>query len=230
MDTAGYMLLTLELAGYKPDHYTEAVAEYLVKTQADRGYWKTVSNRPPTEASDFTATYLALRGLRASAGKEQKERAEKRTKAAREWLLKTRPKDTEDRVFRLFALKEAGADEKDVSAAAWVLLKTQRADGGWGRLDKMASDAYATGTALVALHEAGGLATDHPAYVARRRVPVEDAGGRRDVVGEVAEQPVPAVLRGRVPALQEPVHLVVGERVGGDRPRPRLPAEALISW
>jgi hypothetical protein len=164
VDTAGYALLTLELAGHKPDDVTEAVAEYLVKTQADRGYWKTVSNRPPTEASDFTATYLALRGLRAWGGPEQKERAAKRTKAAREWLLKTGPKDTEDRVFRLFGLKEVAADEKEVAAAAWELLKTQRADGGWGQLDRLPSDPYATGTALVALHEAGGLSPDHPAY------------------------------------------------------------------
>jgi hypothetical protein len=164
VDTAGYALLTLELAGHKPDETTEAVAEFIVKTQAMRGYWKTVSNRPPTEASDFTATYLALRGLRVWGGKEQKERAATRLKASREWLLKTRPKDTEDRVFRLFGLKEAGVDEKEISAAAWELIKTQRADGGWGQLDKMASDPYATGTALVALHEAGGLAADHPAY------------------------------------------------------------------
>jgi hypothetical protein len=164
VDTAGYALFTLELAGHTPDEATEAVAEYLLKTQPDRAYWKTTSNRPPTEAGDFTATYLALRGLRAWATDGQKERAAKRTKAAREWLAKAKPKDTEDRVFRLFALNEAGADAKDVAAAAWELLKTQRADGGWGQLDEMASDAYATGTALVALHRAGGLATDHPAY------------------------------------------------------------------
>ena len=164
VDTAGYALLTLELAGHKPDDRTEAVAEYLVKTQADRGYWKTVSNRPPSEASDFTATYLALRGLRVWGGKDQKERAEKRVKASREWLFKSKPKDTEDRVFRLFALKEVKADDKEIGAAAWELLKTQRADGGWGQLDAMASDAYATGSAMVALHEAAGLSPNHPAY------------------------------------------------------------------
>lgn len=164
VDTAGYALLTLELAGHKPDDRTEAVAEYLVKTQADRGHWRTSSNRPPSEASDFTATYLALRGLRVWGGKDQKERAEKRVKAAREWFLKTRPKDTEDRVFRLFGLKEVKADDKEISAAAWELLKTQRSDGGWGQLDAMVSDAYATGSAMVALYEAGGLRPDHPSY------------------------------------------------------------------
>src|SRR5690348_3029695 len=64
VDTAGYALLTLELGGYKPDETTEAVAEYLLKTQPGRDHWRTTSNRPPSEASSFVPTYLALRGLR----------------------------------------------------------------------------------------------------------------------------------------------------------------------
>jgi hypothetical protein len=163
-DTASYAMLTLELAGHQPDETTAAVVEYLLKRDRDRDHWRTTSNRPPSEASDFTPTYLALRALRVWATDEQKERAAKRVAAARGWLLKTRAKDTEDRVFRLFGLAEVKADAKEVSAAAWELLKTQRADGGWAQKDGMASDPYATGTALVALHRAGGLPTDHPAY------------------------------------------------------------------
>jgi hypothetical protein len=163
-DTASYALLTLELAGHKPDETTAAVVEYLLKRDRDRDHWRTSSNRPPSEASDFTPTYLALRALRAWATDEQKERAAKRVEAARGWLLKTKAKDTEDRVFRLFGLAEAKADAKELASASWELLKTQRADGGWAQKDGMASDPYATGTALVALHRAGGLPTDHPAY------------------------------------------------------------------
>jgi hypothetical protein len=44
------------------------------------------------------------------------------------------------------------------------LLKTQRPGGGWGQLDTLPEDAYATGTALVALHEAAGLATSDLRY------------------------------------------------------------------
>jgi hypothetical protein len=164
VDTAGYAVLTLELGGYKPDENTEAVVEYLLKTQAERDHWKTVSHRPPSEASDFTATYLALRAIKHWGTKEQKDRGAKRIESARAWLLRSKAKDTEDRVFRLFGLKESAADDTAIAAAAWELLKTQRADGGWSQLDSMESDAYATGTALVALHQAGGLATDHPAY------------------------------------------------------------------
>jgi hypothetical protein len=162
--TASFALLTLELAGHKPDDTTAAVAEYLLKFEPTRDHWRTNSNRPPTEASDFTTTYAALRVLRTYGAKEDRELLAKRVSNARSWMLKTPAKDTEDRVFRLFGLKEAGAGEKDIAAAAWELLKAQRADGGWSQLDGGRSDAYATGSALYALHHAGGLSTDSAAY------------------------------------------------------------------
>ncbi len=164
VDTAGYALFTLEQAGHAADDTTAAVAEYLLLAQADRDHWKTSSNRPPTEASSFATTYLAVRGLARWATPAQKDRADRRVAAARAWFVKARPADTEDRVFRLFGLKAAGAAEAEVAAAARELLKTQRPDGGWGQLDALPADPYATGTALVALREAGGLAADHPAY------------------------------------------------------------------
>jgi hypothetical protein len=159
VSTAGYALWALEVGGYKPDATTAAVAEYMLLANKNLDYWKTTSKRPPSEASDFNATYLALRGLRAYGTSQQKERIAKRTEQVREWLLDNEALDTEDRVFRLWALKLAGADEDDVRAARNELEQTQRKDGGWGQTDSLASDAYATGTALVVLHEAGGLAT-----------------------------------------------------------------------
>ena len=44
---------------------------------------------------------------------------------------KTAAKDTEDRVFRMWALQAAEAPEKEVQAAAQELVATQREDGGW---------------------------------------------------------------------------------------------------
>jgi hypothetical protein len=44
------------------------------------------------------------------------------------------------------------------------LLGEQRADGGWGQLSSLASDAYATGQALVALNESGNVAVTDSAY------------------------------------------------------------------
>lgn len=163
-DSAGMALYALELAGHAPDAATEAVVEFLLKSQTKEGRWRVSGFRPPSEASSFSTTFLAARGLRVWATAGQQERAGKAADAARAWLPGAKAHDTEDRVFRLLALDELKADPKDVAAAAWELLKTQRADGGWGQKADMPADAYATGSALVALHRAGGLATDHPAY------------------------------------------------------------------
>jgi hypothetical protein len=163
-DTAGYALWTLERLGYKPDETTAAVAEYLIYYQKELDHWRTSANRPPSEVSPFTTTYLAIRGLRHWGTPEQKERIDARIEQVRGWLLKASVKSTEDAVFRLWALKLAGASDEAVRKAAGDLVKTQRADGGWSQLDTMEPDAYATGSALVALHETGNLAPTDAVY------------------------------------------------------------------
>jgi hypothetical protein len=169
-DTAGYALTTLAAGGWKPDETTAAVTEYLLQRHSEHDHWKATSNRPPTEAGSFTTSYVSLKGLSVFAPSQQKERADKRIAQVREWLLKAEPKDTEDRVFRLLALKQVAAPPEAVEAAAMELAAKQRGDGGWAQLDggepesATKSDAYATGTALVALHEAGCLAATDTAY------------------------------------------------------------------
>ncbi len=164
VDTAGYALWTLQLGGWKPDQTTAAVAEYLLQRDAKRDHWRAVSSRPPSEVSAFTTTYVALRGLDAFATADQQQRVRERVGSVRRWLESAPAKDTEDQVFRLRALRLAHAGAADVQAAAKTLLKAQHADGGWGQTSTMDSDAYATGSVLVALHEAADLRTDHPAY------------------------------------------------------------------
>jgi hypothetical protein len=161
VDTAGYALWSLELAGRKADATTEAVVEYFLRRDADRDHWRTSSSRPPSETSDFTATYLAIRALKTWATPDQQERVAKRIDAARGWLVKTPAKDTEDRVFRLLGLRLVGAD---VRSAVDALVDTQLDDGSWSQTDELDGDAYATGSALFALHEAGGMATDDAIY------------------------------------------------------------------
>src|SRR5262249_36172101 len=137
---------------------------YLLQYRKDKEFWKTSGNRPPSEASSLTTTYLALRGLKKWGTGDQQKRIAKRLETVRAWVRKTRARDTEDRVFRLWALREAGVKGKELADAVKEILDTQRSDGGWSQIDRTAGDAYATGTALVALHQAGGLSTDHPAY------------------------------------------------------------------
>ncbi|KAF0175243.1 MAG: ankyrin repeat-containing protein [Limisphaerales bacterium] len=163
-DTAGYALWALENGGWKPDATTAAVTEYLLRWQKELEHWRPQSRRPPTEQSFFTSTHVALRGLKTFGSPEQRERIDRRLEQVRAWLLKTPAQDTEDRVFRLRSLHVAGTPEAELRKAAMELLDTQRPDGGWEQLSGMATDAYATATALVALHQAGGVATTDAAY------------------------------------------------------------------
>jgi hypothetical protein len=163
-NTAGYALLTLEWGGWKPDATTTAVVDYLLLYRQDIKHWTSTSNRPPSEASPFTSTYVALRGLRKWGTRQQKERIDRRIDTVRGWLREAPVRDTEDRVFRLWSLAEVGVPDREIDAAAKDLLKTQRRDGGWGQLDRMESDAYATGSALVALNRAGRLESSDPVY------------------------------------------------------------------
>jgi len=159
---AGYALWALDLAGHAPDETTAAVAGFLLAR--DREGWRSTSRRPPSEISPFTATFVALRGVSRFAGPDQKERLAERVASAREWLLATPAEDTEDRVFRLRALKLAGADPDAIQAAANDLLQKQDPGGGWSQTAELAPDAYATGTALVALQDADELAPEQAAF------------------------------------------------------------------
>jgi hypothetical protein len=169
-DTAGYGLWTLSMAGWTADDTTAAVSEYLLLRHKDFDYWKATSNRPPSEAGSFTTTYLGLYGLTAYGTFDQQSRIAARVAQVRDWLLKNPANDNEDRVFRLWALEAASASDDQVVAAAKELLARQRDDGGWAQLDSgepataLESDAYATGTALVALADTEQLAVNDPAY------------------------------------------------------------------
>ena len=159
--TAGSALWTLKLGNSQPDTNTEAVIEYLLGHQKELGHWKPPSIRPPSEESPFSATFFALESIQHYQTSSQKERADKRITQARGWLQKTPAQNTEDRVFRLWALYSVNSDTK---TAAQDLLRMQREDGGWSQLDSMTSDAYATGTALVALHRTGSVSVTDPAF------------------------------------------------------------------
>src|SRR4051812_937103 len=59
VDTAGYALWTLALGGWRSDQTTDAVSEYLLLYQKGKDHWQTATNRPPSETSPFTTSYLA---------------------------------------------------------------------------------------------------------------------------------------------------------------------------
>ncbi len=155
--TLGYILMGLSAEGHRADAGTDAIVRLITVTQMPDGRWVSPF-RPPSEASEFTATAVGLRGIQLyGRGKPAQRRA---IASGLSWLERAHPRTTEDRVFKLFGLTWAGAARNLRQAAIHDLLASQRDDGGWAQLPTMASDAYATGSVLVALHHAGVRASD----------------------------------------------------------------------
>ncbi len=164
-DTASYILLGLAANGQTANATTDAVVHYLAGQQTKAGNWEiAIRSRPPLEASHFNATALSLRALQLYAPKGRRESVKQQIAEARQWLTKATPQSNEDRAFHLLGLHWSGADKATTQKAVTQLLAEQRSDGGWAQLPSMQSDAFATGQALVALHRAGGLPTNDPAY------------------------------------------------------------------
>ena len=143
---------------------TDALVHYLVLRQRTDGRWQQENCRPPDEASDFQFTALAVQGLQTYAPKGRRREIGARVDLARRWLQNAEPADTVDRAFQLLGLGWARAEQESITKTVTKLVGEQRVDGGWRQVPTMASDAYATGLALYALHEGGGVAVDHPAY------------------------------------------------------------------
>ena len=161
---AGYALLALESGGTKSNDLTDAVTGYLLQRDKEQGFWRSGSNRPPEEASVFTVTFVAIRGLQAWGEPGQKEAAAARIERARAWIEATPPKETEDSVFRLWGMHAAGSEKSLLEKAGKALLAEQKEDGGWAQLPGKSSDAYATGSVLTALALTKQLAPESPEY------------------------------------------------------------------
>ena len=160
VDTAGYALWTLEDGGRERDEVINAVMDYIFKKQKKEGHWQASSNRPPSEASSFTSTYLALRAVDAFGNKQQFDKAENAKTRAAKWLQETPAVDTEDTVFALLSGEYAPVENSHLDSLVDRLKSEQNEDGGWAQTADMESDAYATGTVLYALHHSGVSSRD----------------------------------------------------------------------
>ncbi|MBI1322717.1 hypothetical protein GC170_05980 [bacterium] len=160
----GWALMVAHAAGIQPSLATSAKAQFLASAQRPDGSWSILDGRPPQAYSSITATTVCARAIGLYLPEGRRAEKEARLRLAREWLLKARPHDTEERTFRLLGLFWTGADKAARADAAKELLAAQRPDGGWSQLPNLESDAYSTGEVLSALNDAVGLATGDPAY------------------------------------------------------------------
>jgi ankyrin repeat protein len=160
----GWKLVSGHAAGIAPSLTTSAYAQVLASRQQPDGSWFTTDDRPPQSYSSFTATAICAHAIKLYLPNQLKGESDARTRRAREWLLKTPPRSTEDRVYQLLGLYWTGADAKARKQAAQRLIAEQLADGSWRQMDGLPGDAYSTGEALYALREGAGLSTDDPTY------------------------------------------------------------------
>ena len=150
-------LLAAHAAGMKPSLATALTVRLIAGQQRADGHWPTLDARPPEGESAIAATAISARAMRLYAPPEMAKQIESQVLLAREWLKRITPHSTEEFAYRLAGLAWSGADMATRSAAARDLLALQRPSGGWGQLPYREPDAYATGQALVMLHEAGDI-------------------------------------------------------------------------
>jgi hypothetical protein len=160
--TTGYVLMGLAAQAHPRDAATDALVRLIRRAQRADGRWST-TGRVPSEASEFTAAAVSIRGLQLYATPLPGSPERKAIDDGVSWLTNAQPVSTEDRVFRVFGLTWGRAPVTAIRSAVTDLIATQRADGGWAQLPSLPSDAYATGSALNALRESG-LPVGNPVY------------------------------------------------------------------
>jgi ankyrin repeat protein len=164
-DTLTYSLLGLAAAGHPADATTDAMIVNLAWEQTPEGSWCYGGiARSPIEEGCVARAALGIRMMQVYGPAGLKAEFDKRLARARDYLLESKPKTTDDRIAMLLGLKWAGVGEGKVEAAAHSLIELQRADGGWAGNRYLESDAYSTGHALYALQESGALSPRDAAY------------------------------------------------------------------
>jgi ankyrin repeat protein len=163
-DTIGYILLGLDAERSPQSTATDAMVHFLKRSQLPNGQWRGRANRPPIESSDIQVTATAMRALQVYAPAPHRAEYEAAARRSAAWLRTAKPAVTEDRAFQLLGLAWSQADRRTIDDAARALIAEQRADGGWAQISTLQSDAYATGQALVALHDSGAFGVSDPRY------------------------------------------------------------------
>ena len=163
-EVSSYAILGMAAEKYPADSLTDALVHDLAQKQRGDGSWRNTDRRPPLGYSDISVTAITLRALQLYPMEGRREEFDRRIERARAWLLSAAPRTTEERAFQLLGLGWAKANQADLQRLAKLLRAEQRNDGGWAQILTLESDAYATGQALVALHQAAGVPTGDTAY------------------------------------------------------------------
>lgn len=157
----GYALMNMSAEGEPRSALTDELLHHLLVIQAPDGRWHHNFQRPPIESSDVTATALAVHALRLYSIPGREREIARAIERGRTWLENCRTETNEEKSYHLLGLAWAKSSSTDQQAAAARLVSDQRPDGGWGQLQHLPSDAYATGLSLYALMRSGTKAPSH---------------------------------------------------------------------
>ena len=160
----GYGLWGFSSLGVGGDTLTDATVWYLAATQQPDGHWPAGFSRPPMGDGDILSTVLAMRSLQLYPPPAMRDEMRRRVARAKRWLADAKPALHQERVYKLLGLAWAGVPVDKFQDELETLRAAQQADGGWGQLTYMPSDAWATGQALVALGVAGSMPSNDPIY------------------------------------------------------------------
>lgn len=164
-DTLVYSLLGLAAAEYPADATTDAMIVNVAQEQDLDGSWcYGAISRPPIEESCIARAAFGIRVMQFYGPPGLKGEFGRRIAHARDYLLESHPKTTDDRAMLLAGLKWAGVRGQKFEEAAKGLLAIQREDGGWAGNPHLESDAYSTGESLHALAESGAIRVTDDAY------------------------------------------------------------------
>jgi hypothetical protein len=154
-----FALLQIAAADVPRTLAIDSLVHFVAAMQRSEGDWPYYGVvRPPLEDIGFSLTAKGIRVLRLYPIAGRQAEFDERIARAATWLEKAEPRTTEDRTMQLLGIAWAG--RKAPANRIRQLVSSQRANGGWGQTDALSSDAYATGEALWALHEAGMPASD----------------------------------------------------------------------
>jgi ankyrin repeat protein len=153
----GYALMNLHEQGKPRSTLTDGLVHHLLTIQARDGRWHYSMPRPPMQSSDVTATALAVRGLSLYSIPGREQEIDRAIVRGRSWLETCKAETNEEKAYWLLGLTWANASAAALRDAVASLLHDQRPDGGWGQLEHLPSDAYATGLSLYALMTSGAM-------------------------------------------------------------------------
>ncbi len=164
--TVAYGLWTFDVGGVPANITTDAMVQYLLKSQAEDGAWDFQSHRPPAASSRLMTTAIAVYGLRTygeigSQAAEVKSAFTRATQFAEQHQLDGSHEELIGAMWLDHLLQQLGIGSTETTAGRLnqrveQLWGQQRSDGGWSQIDTLESDAYATGQAAVMLSQVAG--------------------------------------------------------------------------